>query len=823
MPILRIISSRAAPPRWVSTLLWAAWLVLLGILVLNWHRLALVPEQMNPAHAIRLAVAWVFALGLVAWFIAHRQPSLLPPMALALAGVLALPSDLWPLGVVGGLALGLAAKRPMLAWSAFLVFALFSLWGAYERIFGAISAETSSTMAQTAPSEAGYFLLHLVTPGWLVNQLVVAVTLGLAVRIEHCSDSANALRSGPIVLALLALTIPAATPGLLQRAMAIRGGLEQHQQYVRTVEQASAPAPRSATVTPMDVIWVIGESQSRAFWQLYGYPRATTPALEAIRDELLVLTDAVAPHSHTVQSLMQAAYRYRAGGDERQVSLLAMLKSAGVRVQWHTAQEQFGPWASPVVRWASGADKLVRHGSHLRLGAMRSADHPDRLAQMALFHDLASSAGGHQLLVHHMYAAHDPYCAHVPRTSGQVWRQGLMPEGWFGQTPARLEALRCYEDAVRFTDETLATYIKALRERTRPAVLVFVPDHGEDPAGGTGHNADRPSLWHLEIPVVLYANEAARRDLGSAWVQLAANADKPFLGSWVYELMLELLGVAAPDLALQSPPRMALGFHAPARVVYPHGRRWNYDDSGSAIDLMSASRNALARRPAAGRSRPALFAHRVNTVLKALQAMRDFDGIEFDVWLDPARRELLVNHPPMPVSGLRVDELLQAAASRPGLQLWLDFKNPGQAPEQAIELLGRLDDRWRLRSRAVLELPAETPEDVKAIYSKAGWAVSMYLPDRFAFCNYIGAGNSECSQLAASWVAEARRVGLAGFSFDDALRPAVERYLRPLARDKRYLSWKLSLRADETRLADAAADLAPLDALIVSFPSQFNP
>lgn len=337
---------------WARVFLWALWFILLGMLVLNWHRLALVPDSMNPAQSARLALIWLAILAFVTGFIARQQPSHLSGLAMALAGVLLTPADLWPLGALIGLVLNLVSGQLRLAWLGYVLAVLLSLVGGYERIFGVLSAETSSTLAQTAPGEAGFFVLHLITPGWLVNQLVVAVTLWLAQfeNRRYCGPQRNKVFTWPLILTLLTMAILATSQGILTRTMALREGFKQYDQYKRTVQQATLPDARKANVPELDVIWVIGESQSRAFWQLYGYHRETTPALVSLRDELVVLTDAVAPHSYTVQSLMQAAYRTKVAGDGSQVSLLALLRSAGVRVQWHTAQEQFGPWASPVVR-----------------------------------------------------------------------------------------------------------------------------------------------------------------------------------------------------------------------------------------------------------------------------------------------------------------------------------------------------------------------------------------------------------------------------------------------------------------------------------------
>lgn len=802
--------------RWTAAA-WAGWCVVLGGLAVNWHRLALLPPTMNPVQHERLVAAWLVALALTTFLATRRRPALAPASAAALAGTSSLPPDLWPLGAAIGLCLAGWAHRPWLLASGFAAQAGIAFAGAYERIYGVVSAESSSTLFQTAPAEAGHYLLHLLTPGWIVNQAAYAATLLAAARFQH-----RPLTAGTGGAAILTLALLAASPGLLERGLALRQGAQRHAEHLRTVVEATPPAARRAQHAELDVVWVIGESQSRWLWQLYGYPRPTTPGLQARRLELVLLGDAVSPHSYTVQSMLQTGYRARVGADGSQVSLLHLLRSAGIRVEWHSAQETFGPWASPIAEFAAGADTTSFYGSHLRWqprGSPSPERHPDRLAQQALLRSLNAPAAGPRVLVHHMFAAHDPYCAHRP--AQPMPDPAATPAAWFGAAANRWPALACYEGAVRFSDEVLSRYLESLAGRQRPAILVFVPDHGEAPEDGSGHNADRPSPRHLEIPAVVYFNEAARTVRAPSWQWLRQHADLPFLGSWTYELLLELTGVEAPELRLLSPPRLAPTFRAPPRVIYPHGRRWTYDGDGPALDLLTGTRQALARLPGAGRTRPPIYAHRVNTVLKGMEAARYFDGVEIDIVAGAG--QILVNHPPMPASGLTLDELLQALAIRPGLKLWLDFKNPGISTAETLEALAQLDGRWNLRGRTVLELPADTPEAVFAAYAAAGWSTSLYLPDDFASCGAASASGDACDGRAQAWLAMARRTGIGAFSFDDALRAAVDRHLRPGAGSLRLLSWKLSLRSDDPALADAAADLAPLDALIVSFHSTFSP
>jgi len=831
-PWRHLARAQAAP------LAWALWAVVCAALVMNWHRAALSPADMNPMQVQRLAGLWLVVLAVAAWWSERRHGGSAGWIALGMASATILPADLWPLGAATAVSAALLIRggtRGSRLSGGLLValLAAMSLLGAYERIFGRVTAESLSTVFQTSPSEAGHYLAHLVTPGWVINQAVWILSLVL-ISLRGSSPDGAGRREEVLPLAVVALAALAAAPGLLERALALKQGLAAHAQHLTTVTALADLPLRTAARTDLDVIWVIGESQSRWPWGLYGYPRQTTPQLVARKDDLVVMRDAVAPHSYTVHVLLETVYRRLrsdpglAGGN---VALIDLLRSAGVSVHWHSAQERFGPWATPVAAVAARAQTVEFFGSHLRLRPTLSAatEHPDRLAQEALLARLATAPDrlGPNLLVHHMYAAHDPYCVHVP-SDGAISAPGVAgaAAAWFGAAPDLSASLRCYEQAVRFTDDLVAQYIDAAGPRTRPTIVLFVPDHGEAPEDGSGHNADRPSARHLEIPVFAYFNPAARQSYPTHWENLRRNAQAPFLGSWTFELLLDLFGVAAPDVELLAPSPAASPYRPPARIIYPKGRRWNYDAllEATPLDLLSATRKALARQPSDGRSRPPLFAHRVNTVLKGLEAARYFDGVEVDVVLDAASGAFVVNHPPMPMTGLTLDDLLGALSFRPDLRLWLDFKNPQEATaERAVALLEVLDARHAIKGRALLEVPADVPEALVAVYARAGWQTSIYLPEDFSECAAGGGGEENCRQRAGALLAKARGAGAWAISFDDAQRTIVNRHVRPRAEGLRLLSWKLSLRSDNPQLAELTADLNPIDALIVVFPSPFSP
>jgi hypothetical protein len=809
----------------------AAWLALCATALLNWSRYGLAPEAMNPAQGQRVAALWIATMVVTTLWVGRKASWAPWAAALFLSAASLFPLALWPLALLtGGACLWsvVAARRPWWLLTVLLAFAA-SMLGAYERVFGRISAVSASTLFQTTPFESLTFVLHLVTPGLLVNWALFATSLWLFARRSSAAAEVQAA-AGPLVAVLL-LALLMCSPALLDRGLSLKLGLALHRAQQAATVPPDTLALRQAK-SGIDIVWIIGESNSRWHWSLYGYPRSTTPRLSERASSLLVLRDAVAPHSYTVQSLMQSSYRPMSGdeiaGANRNASIVDVLRSASVRVHWISAQERFGPWATPITSLADRADTKQFVASHLRLwGSSFRGPHPDHDAQAAMLGLLAQPTTGSRVLVHHMFAAHDPYCVHRPRGASppDPW-QGVRHDGVFGVARDQSAALGCYENAVRFTDELLDVYIDAAQKAGRATVVMFVPDHGEAPEEGTGHNVDRPSARHIEIPAVLYFNDAAQKQLAVQHSALASHVDAPFFGSWTYELLLDLLEIPADGLLLRTRSPASGAYRPPQRTIYAEGRPWNYDDAtDNAIDdVLSRTRNTLRRVRAAYPPTAPVFAHRVNTLLKAQEAARYFDGAELDIVFDSSADGFFVYHPPMPNTGLRLAQQLQALANNPELQLWFDFKNPSREDVVAgLAQLETLDSEWQLKRRAILEIPEARESDVFAAYASAGWRVSLNIGDDFAACNSRPATDVVCRDRAHTLTRKAHAVGLHALSFDYKLWSAVGRFVVPLKANLRLYSWRLDLKSDDTDLPQRLAEMPQFAGLIVTFPSRFSP
>ena len=83
---------------------------------------------------------------------------------------------------------------------------------------------------------------------------------------------------------------------------------------------------------PRTLVLVIGESTQRGRMSLYGYPRATTPKLDAIRDQLQVFDNVVTPRPYTIEALQQVltfADQENPDAYLNTPSLVSVMKQAG--------------------------------------------------------------------------------------------------------------------------------------------------------------------------------------------------------------------------------------------------------------------------------------------------------------------------------------------------------------------------------------------------------------------------------------------------------------------------------------------------------------
>ncbi|HEX4928021.1 MAG TPA: phosphoethanolamine transferase [Burkholderiales bacterium] len=575
---------------------------------------------------------------------------------------------------------------------------------------------------------------------------------------------------------------------------------------------------------PLTLVFVVGESLSRNHMSIYGYWRDTNPALEKLSRETVVFTDVVSPHSHTdpslklVLTLADHANRM-AFGDAENYSLIELLKAAGFTTWWLSNQNVFGPWDNEVAALAQDADHV--HYTSRSFGPMVKGK-PDEVLLAPLAAALHDPAPRKAIFLH-LLGNHWEYAKRYPASASAF--QALPSSAEIGALQVRpsLSLINQYDNAVRYNDQLVARVIEALRETRQPAALTMFSDHGEDVWGAKYHYWKQFTHDHVEVPLVLWFSPEYLRLAHGVVERAREHGALPFALEDLPHLVADLAGLRSKALDPELSP-ISSRYRAPqARWLFDG--QFAYEEADEPmLNARRLLRQLAAEHPALARS---IWAHRVDTLGKMMEAAQLFPGVEMDVLYDAGDNRLMINHPPQPVSGLTLEAMLAYAQRlNPKLRLWLDVKNFDEANgPHIVAALDHLDRRYALRERALVETDYTGP--ATALLHRAGYHSSYYLPTGVVTGTAHDAPETSCAGADRITRALLARP-FAAVSYDWRGNAWVERCLGAFVREhglKRY-TWDLrtvSSRADAFQAVAAQwRDYSRMAAILLPYKSQFD-
>ena len=286
-------------------------------------------------------------------------------------------------------------------------------------------------------------------------------------------------------------------------------------QTMQHAQTAAMAAPRDWDVRytgeeARTVILVIGESTTRASMSLYGYARATTPQLDAMRSKLLVFNDVISPAASTVESMMTMLTPADLDNPDAWMAkpnLLMLAEAAGYKTFWVSNQTRNDGWIGMLAGEADESD-------FINFGLGRGENNFDGNLFQPFSHALADAAPK-KLIVVHLLGAHPSYDMRYPSrfsyfdkqhdiVSAQMTSQGR--SSWIRSQRDE------YDNAIRYGDYVLGSLIGMAEQAKsgRPASLLFVSDHGQEVGYSrdhAGHSASDKSGY--EIPMLIWDNQQA--------------------------------------------------------------------------------------------------------------------------------------------------------------------------------------------------------------------------------------------------------------------------------------------------------------------------
>ena len=326
---------------------------------------------------------------------------------------------------------------------------------------------------------------------------------------------------------------------------------KQVKKLVRNIDRVQVD---SCSFRSKDIVLIIGESYNRHHASLYGYDKKTTPRQQkrARRGTLTAFSDVVSPWNLTSFVFKNLFSLYTVGdkGEWCDYPLFPELfRKAGYHVTFLT--NQFLPQAKEAVYDFSGGFFL----NHPELSRAMFDTRNEQLYRydaglLAEYDRLQTEDKEHNLIIFHLKGQHVDYRTRFPKD-----RCRFNPEDYDRPDLKKkeLRILADYDNAVLYNDSIVDAIIK--RFEKRDAVVIYVPDHGEECYGGDVHFYGRmhsteitARLAHEEfdIPFWIWCSRKYRASHPDVFRNIRKARKRPYMTDALPHLLLYLGGIDTP-------------------------------------------------------------------------------------------------------------------------------------------------------------------------------------------------------------------------------------------------------------------------------------
>lgn len=446
-------------------------------------------------------------------------------------------------------------------------FSLVSL--GYYCVYGQeFSQSVIFIMFESNPAEAReYFSQYFVW--WMVPALVIysaiAWLLWRQVRPIHLSRRAAWIAVALIAIALFAYPqIKNINRGVLSSAMAAETiqkrmepavpwqmlvGYMQYQEQLAGMQELLDQNKKLPPIMnlveanaeqPKTLVLVIGESTNRQHMSLYGYPRQTTPKLDALRNQLTVFNKVIGPRPYTIEVLQQVLTFADQENPDLYLttpSLMNIMKQAGYKTFWITNQQTMTKRNTMLTNFSQQTDEQF-YLNNSRDQNSRSYDE----SVLEPFQKVLADPAEKKLIIVHLLGTHMKYEYRYPPEFARFNdRAGLAD--W--ATPDQIPVINNYDNAVLYNDEVVANLISSFSATNPNGLLVYFSDHGEDVFDSPGHkilgrNEGRPTEPMYAVPFFTWESESWKKQHPR---DLRKFADRPYQTSHFIHTWADLVGL----------------------------------------------------------------------------------------------------------------------------------------------------------------------------------------------------------------------------------------------------------------------------------------
>ncbi|MDT3386233.1 MAG: phosphoethanolamine transferase [Bacteroidota bacterium] len=344
-------------------------------------------------------------------------------------------------------------------------------------------------------------------------------------------------------------------------AFSVYSNMLAAKQIDRCIIAAERAKVDSCSYRSPNIVFIIGESYSKAHSQLYGYRLKTAPHQLLLEDKGLLtsFTDVVSGWNLTsfVFKLFLSMYVIGDKGEWCDYPLFPELfRKAGYKVTFMT--NQFLPKAQEAVYDFSG-------GFFLNDPTLNKAQFDTRNTELhryddGLLNDYDNflkkgtiNLKGHNLIIFHLIGQHVSYRTRYP-SDRQVFKADDYKEARPELGPRARQMIADYDNAVLYNDSIVDQIVQ--RFENENAIVIYMPDHGEEiyePGRhfiGRNHSSavDWPlAHYEFEVPFWIYCSHSYAVKHPEVFKMIKDAKDKRFMTDALPHLMVWLAGIHTKD------------------------------------------------------------------------------------------------------------------------------------------------------------------------------------------------------------------------------------------------------------------------------------
>lgn len=250
---------------------------------------------------------------------------------------------------------------------------------------------------------------------------------------------------------------------------------------------------------------IIGESTSKTHMQIYGYARKTTPNLFKIKDSLLVFTDVITPHTHTISALdkILTLKSLTNPNKKENASVVQLANQAAFYTYWISNQRPIGMNESIPSLIGKAAKNTI---------FTNSKDYTNDVYDTKILPELKKALQNKKhtkkIIFIHLMGTHSGYKNRYPKEYNIF--KGTKNIKTTNTSNLAIRRINQYDNANLFNDFIVSEIIKQVQAENTNSYVLYFSDHGDevyDSLDFCGHNEWRGTKSMHEIPFIVWLSK----------------------------------------------------------------------------------------------------------------------------------------------------------------------------------------------------------------------------------------------------------------------------------------------------------------------------